>query len=225
MNTKSANQKLHEQQPLFFSIGLVVALLLVISAFEWKQEKTHVPIDLPEDGEAYILPPIPSTVHSVPPPPPPIAKRVEKVTEPETATSIKEVLAELNPNDFTEPVSFDNFDLPAPAAEKPEEIFIAAEEMPSFAGGLKAFYDYFSRNVKYPQLAKKNNVTGTVVVSFVIDRDGSLTDIKVLKGIGFGCDEEAVRLLQNAPKWNPGKQRGEPVKVSMVLPIKFSLKH
>lgn len=224
MNTKSANQKLHEKQPLFFSIGLVVALLLVISAFEWKREKAHTPIDLPESEEAYILPPIPRTVHSVPPPPPPMAKSVEKVTKPETATSIKEVLAELDPNDFTEPVSIDIIDLPTPAVEKPEEIFISAEEMPSFKGGLKAFYDYFGKSIKYPKLAKKNNITGTVVVSFVIDKDGSITDIKVLKGIGFGCDEEAIRVLENAPKWNPGKQRGVPVKVSMTLPIKFAMK-
>src|SRR5690606_28347366 len=109
----------------------------------------------------------------------------------------------------------DIVDLPAPTDEKPDEIFIGAEEMPSFRGGLKGFYDYFGKNVEYPKLAKKSNITGTVVVSFVIDKDGSITDIKVIKGIGFGCDEEAVRVLKNAPKWNPGKQRGVPVKVSM----------
>ena len=223
MKSKSAQQKLHEKQPLFFSIGLVIALLLIISAFEWKQEKIHTPIDLPAEEEAYILPPIPSTVHSAPPPP--MAKKMEKVAAPQKTVNIKEAIAEIDPNDFAEPVTIDIIDLPALPDEKPEEIFIIAEEMPSFKGGLKAFFDYFGKNVKYPKLAKKNNITGNVVVSFVIDRDGSITDIKVLKGIGFGCDEEAIRVLQNAPKWNPGKQRGEPVRVSMALPIKFSLKN
>lgn len=225
MKTKSAHQKLHEKQPLFFSIGLVIALLLVISAFEWKQEKMHTPIDLPTEEEAYILPPMPSTVHSAPPPPPPMAKKVERAAEPQKAKNIIETIAELDPNDFTEPVTIDIVDLPAPTDEKPDEIFIGAEEMPSFRGGLKGFYDYFGKNVEYPKLAKKSNITGTVVVSFVIDKDGSITDIKVIKGIGFGCDEEAVRVLKNAPKWNPGKQRGVPVKVSMTLPIKFALKN
>ena len=225
MKTKSAQQKLNEKQPLFFSIGLVIALLLVISAFEWKQEKVHKPIDLPLEDEAYLLPPIPSTVHSVPPPPQPMAKRAEKVTAPQKTTSIKEAIAEIDPKDFTEPITIDIIDLPGLPDEKPDEIFIAAEEMPSFKGGLKGFYDYFAKSVQYPKLAKKNNITGTVVVSFVIDRDGSITDIKVIKGIGFGFDEEAIRVLENAPKWNPGKQRGEPVKVSMVLPIKFALKN
>jgi len=77
--------------------------------------------------------------------------------------------------------------------------------------------------MNYPRLAIRNNVTGKVFVQFVIDKDGRITDVKSVKGIGFGCDEEAVRVLENAPKWIPGKQRGREVKVRMVLPITFSL--
>jgi protein TonB len=98
------------------------------------------------------------------------------------------------------------------------------EDMPSFPGGEEALFKYLAQNIKYPQIAKEAGITGRVFVNFVIDKEGNVTDVKVLRGIGGGCDEEAVRVVKNMPKWSPGKQRGKPVKVSYNLPIKFSLK-
>jgi protein TonB len=107
--------------------------------------------------------------------------------------------------------------------EEAEVIHLIVEEQPSFEGGIEAFYRYISKNLKYPNTAKRIAVEGKVFLSFVIDKDGSITQVEVLKGIGGGCDEEAVRVLENAPRWNPGKQRGKAVKVRMQLPIVFAL--
>jgi protein TonB len=107
--------------------------------------------------------------------------------------------------------------------EKAEEIFTIVEQQPEPIGGFTAFYTYVGENLKYPRLAQRGNIQGRVYIQFVVEKDGSLTDIKTIKGIGGGCDEEACRIIGNAPKWNPGKQRGRPVRVIMVIPILFKL--
>jgi periplasmic protein TonB len=82
---------------------------------------------------------------------------------------------------------------------------------------------FLQDNIKYPQMARESGIQGTVYVTFVVERNGSVTDVKILRGIGGGCDEEAVRVVQNMPKWEPGKQRGKPVRVQFNMPIKFTL--
>ena len=86
-----------------------------------------------------------------------------------------------------------------------------------------AFYKYISTNLRYPDQARKMGVEGKVFVQFIVDKDGSITDVQAIKGIGEGCDEEAVRVIEGSNKWIPGKQRGRPVKVKMILPITFKL--
>ncbi len=103
------------------------------------------------------------------------------------------------------------------------EIFAVAESMPSFPGGMGALMQYLAENIGYPSLAKKSGIQGRVFVNFVVEPDGSITNVKVLRGIGGGCDEEAVRVVEKMPKWSPGKQKGKPVRVSYNLPVKFTL--
>ncbi|CAG5008111.1 hypothetical protein DYBT9275_04195 [Dyadobacter sp. CECT 9275] len=105
----------------------------------------------------------------------------------------------------------------------PQKVFTVVEEQPEFPGGIKAMYDFLGRNVHYPEAAAKANVSGRVFLSFVVSETGEISDILVLKGIGFGCDEEAVRVLKSFPKWVPGKQGGLPVNVRYNLPINFEL--
>lgn len=105
-----------------------------------------------------------------------------------------------------------------------QEVLKSAEVMPEPVGGLKAFYDYIKSNLKYPEEAKAKNIQGRVHVTFVVEPDGSLTNIQVTKSLGYGCDEEAIRLIKNAPKWQPGKQNGVPVRVEVTRPITFELK-
>jgi len=102
-------------------------------------------------------------------------------------------------------------------------VFMVVEEMPDFPGGETALNRFLSDSLQYPRLAKENNISGTVYVSFVVEKDGSVIDIRVLRGIGGGCDEEAVRVIKLMPNWKPGKQRGKPVQVQYNLPVKFSL--
>jgi TonB family protein len=110
--------------------------------------------------------------------------------------------------------------------EKPkteEPVYKVVETMPSFPGGQDAMIKYIIDNMKYPEEAKKNNIQGTVFMTFVTETDGSVTNVKVLRGIGGGCDEEGVRVVSSMPKWNPGKEKGQFVRVQFNLPLKFKL--
>lgn len=106
---------------------------------------------------------------------------------------------------------------------KEAEIFTVVEENPQFPGGEAALYKYLNESIKYPEEAKELGIQGRVFVNFVVETNGSVSNVKVLRGIGGGCDEEAIRVVQSMPKWTPGKQRGIPVRVSYNLPIKFTL--
>jgi len=102
-------------------------------------------------------------------------------------------------------------------------VLTIVEKMPIFPGGPEALYKYIANTVVYPTVAKDSSITGTVIVTFIVERDGSVTNVKILKGIGGGCDEEALRVVKAMPKWSPGKQDGKPVRVQFNLPIRFSL--
>lgn len=104
-----------------------------------------------------------------------------------------------------------------------EEEFIVIESQPVPKEGMKAFYGYISENLKYPEEAKKMGIEGKVFVEFVVDKDGKLINIKSVKGIGAGCDEEAIRVLKSAPKWTPATVVDMPVKVRMIIPITYKL--
>jgi periplasmic protein TonB len=110
------------------------------------------------------------------------------------------------------------------AAPKPEEIVFHAEVMPSYLGGMEAMMRFLSRNLKYPPSPRRLNIEGTVFVSFVVNGDGSITHVNVIKGLHPDCDKEAVRVISMLPGWTGGKQNGIPVGVRMVLPIKFKLR-
>ena len=104
-----------------------------------------------------------------------------------------------------------------------QEIFIIVENQPEFPGGEQALYKFIRDNVKYPSLARETGIEGTVYIQFVVEPDGRVSNVKVVRSVGGGCDEEAVRVVKAMPKWKPGSQRGKNVRVSFTLPIKFSL--
>lgn len=102
-------------------------------------------------------------------------------------------------------------------------IFTISEENPSFPNGQTALFKYLADNLKYPADAKANAIQGTVYVGFVIEVGGCLTTVQIKRGLGHGCDEEAIRLVQSMPKWISGKEQGKPVRVAYTLPVKFKL--
>lgn len=105
--------------------------------------------------------------------------------------------------------------------EQDDAVYSIVSEQPSFPGGKQEMMKFISDNRKYPAEAKAKDIHGKVIVAFVVERDGSLSDVKIRRGIGYGCDEEAIRLIKSMPKWTPGKQNGKAVRVSMMLPVSF----
>ena len=133
-----------------------------------------------------------------------------------------------NETEITEPqklVVIDEASPVDPEEDAPieEKTFLVVDEMPEFIGGEKAMYNYIAKNISYPVKAKEAGVTGRVFVSFIIEKDGSISKVEVMRGIGSGCDKEAVKVISSMPKWKPGKQRGKEVRVQYRMPINFLL--
>lgn len=104
-----------------------------------------------------------------------------------------------------------------------ERLFDVVEEMPMFPGGNAALMDFLANNIKYPQVAEENGIQGRVVLTFTVEPDGSLTEVKVVRGVDIALDKEAIRVVKSMPKWIPGKVGGQPVAVKYTLPITFHL--
>ena len=104
-----------------------------------------------------------------------------------------------------------------------DKVLEKAEVMPEFPGGEQAMMKFVADNVQYPQEARDKEISGRVLVSFIVEKDGSIAEVKVVKGIGGGCDEEAVRVVKAMPKWKPGMDKGKPVRVHYMLPLIFKL--
>lgn len=113
---------------------------------------------------------------------------------------------------------------PPPPEPEPEPIFVFVEEKASPREGYKNFYRYISRNLRYPTMAYEQRVQGIVVVEFVVEKDGSLTNMTTVKGPGSGCGREAIRVLRRAPKWRPARQRGRPIRSKCRIPVRFKLR-
>ena len=167
-------------------------------------------------------PPVQQTIKFTPP----VVVKDEEVPQDEPPPT-QEELKDVNAGITTQEGDPNAIDLPVEepgTGDAPPEIFTIVEEMPSFPGGESALVKYLSDNIKYPARARENNITGTVFVTFKVGKDGKATDAQILRGIGGGCDEEALRGIKSMPSWRAGRQRGEPVNVQYKLPIKFSLR-
>ena len=218
---KSPEADLEKKKGLFLQIGLVVALAITFVAFEWKSyDEQNYSLgqlkveDIPEE----IIPITKQEEKPPPPPPPPVQQIVVVKDDVKIENEVEVAETEITQETVIEvqPVKEEVIDEP--------EIFLIVEEMPSFPGGEEKLVKYLGDNIKYPSIARENGITGTVFVTFVIGNDGQVKDVKVLRGIGGGCDEEAKRVVMAMPKWKAGKQRGKPVSVQYNLPIRFTLK-
>lgn len=219
---KTPKADLENKRRIFLQIGIAVALLGVLVAFEWKQyERTEfdlgtLEMEIIEEEE------IPITRQEQPPPPPPPEPSTELIIVDDDVEIDEEFIIDIEATVFTQVQEF------APIIVEEEEveedvIFTVVEDQPSFPGGEEARIRYLNENLRYPQMAREAGIQGTVFITFVVERDGSVTDVRVLRGIGGGCDEEAVRVVRNMPRWTPGRQRGQPVRVQFNMPIRFVL--
>ena len=116
-----------------------------------------------------------------------------------------------------------SFQVNAQETSEDDRIFTIVEQAPTPVGGMAAFYRYVGKNIKYPRQAKRMGIQGRVFIEFVVTKTGAISNATVMRGIGGGCDEEALRIIQSSPKWTPGMQRGKPVNVKMVIPVLFKL--
>ena len=217
---KNPKIALSKKTGLFLSIGFNVSLLLVIIAFEWKSYDRANLLKLGQVNDYFVeITEAPITHH--PPPPPPIMKQTVIIEVPDEEEIKEEIAVELD-IEITEETAIEALLFEEPVEEEEvEEIFTLVEEYPSFEGGGLEFIKYIQKNLVYPEKARRMGLEGRVFVQFIVEKDGSLTNVKVLRGIGGDCNDEAIRVMQKSPKWLSGKQRGRSVRVQMVVPIIF----
>ena len=223
MEAKKTDQAdLNKRKGLFYNIGLLLSMVIVVTAFEYRQGGDGEMVNLGQVSDDFEdLLEIPPTEQ--PPPPPPKIQQPEIIEVPDEEEIEEEIEVDLDVEITEETVIEEIVIEEAPEEEVAEEIFTIVEEPAAPVGGMQAFYKFVKKNLKYPSQARRMGIEGKVYVQFVVDKDGSITDVKSVKGIGAGCDEEAVRVITRSPRWNPPKQRGKPVKQRIILPITFQL--
>ncbi len=218
---KSDKANLRKKTGLFFNIGLFTTMLIVVFAFNYKDYDEEFVDFAATDSDFEELLEIPPTEQ--PPPPPPKIQQPEIIEVPDEEEIEEEIEVDLDVEITEETVIEEIIVDEAPEEETADEVFLVVEDPALPPGGYPAFYEYISKNLKYPAQARRMGIEGKVFVQFVVDKDGSLTEVQAVKGIGAGCDEEAVRVIKGAPKWSPPKQRGKPVKQRIIVPIVFQL--
>ena len=220
---KSEKASLEKDKIVFVLMGLVFVLSLCYVALEWterevtKYDVTDTEFLFEEEVEIQQ-----TSQETPPPPPPPAVQEVEvlNVVEDNVETESIEVNTEETETEvvIAAPVE-------APVEEEEEEVvFVVVESMPEFPGGQQALFKYLSENVKYPVIAQENGIQGRVICQFVVNKDGSIVDVEVVRSGGdASLDKEAIRVIKSMPKWKPGKQRGKPVRVKYTVPVNFKL--
>lgn len=234
---KSAKASLEGDKLIYVLMGFVFVLSLCFVALEWTQSEVkkfeQADQDFPIEEEMDIQQ---TTQDMTPPPPPPPAPEVPQevevlnVVEDDVETQSIEFSAEDN-NSTVETVEVkeevkEEVKVEEDKREEADEnvVFKIVETMPSFPGGDAALMKYIGDNVRYPAIAQENGIQGRTICQFTVERDGSITDIQVLRSSGdASLDKEAKRVMQSMPRWSPGKQRGKPVRVSYTIPINFRL--
>lgn len=202
--------------------GLVLSLFVVYSVINWKfydVQASELGELIVDEEEEEIIPITEQNTPPPPPPPPPAAPEIIEIVEDDI--EVEDI--EIEDTEADAETVVEVFEEEEEVEE--EEVFTIVESMPQFpGGGQAALFKYLGKNIKYPQIAKENGIQGTVFVNFVVGKDGSIRDVKILRGVNKMLDKEAVRVVESFPKWIPGKQRGKPVSVTYNLPIKFTLK-
>ena len=221
---KSPKANLENKKLMFTQIGMIIALLVAWLAFEHKSyDKREIDPSLLRQTEVVEEEMVEITKQEEQKPQPvemPKQTTQLEIVQDDVEVEDIEINAEMDQNEVIEeyvPVEVEEEEV------QEQEIFQIVEEMPAYPGGDQRLMEYVAKNIKYPQIARETGIQGRVFVGFVVEPDGSVSNVKVLRGIGGGCDEEAMRVVKSMPKWKPGKQRGKAVRVSYMLPVNFKL--
>ena len=221
---KSPKANLENKKLMFIQIGMIISLLIAWMAFEHKSyDKREIDPSLLNrevvvDEEMVEI----TKQEEQKPQPVEVPKQTTQleIVQDDVEVEDIEINAEVDQQEVIEeyvPVEVEEEEVVE------QEIFQIVEEMPAYPGGDQKLMEYVAKNIKYPQIARETGIQGRVFVGFVVEPDGSVSNVKVLRGIGGGCDEEAMRVVKSMPKWKPGKQRGKAVRVSYMLPVNFKL--
>ncbi|MBQ5496346.1 MAG: TonB family protein [Prevotella sp.] len=221
---KSPKANLENKKLMFIQIGMIISLLIAWLAFEHKSydkltiDESLLNREVAIDEEMVEI----TKQEEQKPQPVEVPKQTTQleIVQDDVETEDININAEVEQNEVIE-----EYVAPEVVEEEvvEQEIFQIVEEMPSFPGGEAKLMEFVAKNIKYPQIARETGIQGRVFVGFVVEPDGSISNVKLLRGIGGGCDEEAMRVIKSLPKWKPGKQRGKAVRVSYQIPVFFKL--
>ena len=225
---KTPKADLENKKSTWLLVGYVIVLAFMFIAFEWterdvKIDTSQAVTDLVFEEEVEI--PITEQPEQLPPPPQEAPSIAETLTIVDDDTEVEET--EIASTEETGEAMEIKYVAPTVEEEEdPEEqtIFEVVEQMPEFPnGGMAGLMQFLSKNIKYPTIAQENGTQGRVTVQFVVNKDGSIVDAKVLRGVDPYLDKEALRVVNSMPKWKPGMQRGKPVRVKYTVPVMFRL--
>lgn len=213
---------IRKKTDIYFMVGLAFALGITYAAFSYstsdEMDNTLLVVETVEEVEEMTD----ITRQEQPPPPPPPPPQTIEVVEDDADVEEADIEdTEIDQETVIEPIVQEQVEVVEQTKEP--EVFVIVEDPPSFPGGEAAMMKYIADNLEYPPMARENNIQGRVVVQFVVDENGKITKAKIVKGIGWGCDEAALKVVNSMPRWKPGKQRNKPVRVQFVLPIRFVL--
>jgi len=222
---KKPEVNLEKKRGLFLVSGYVVALAIVLAAFEWKTyEKSTASLGQLqiEDVEQEEIPITEQEVKPPPPPPPPAPPEIKIVEDDTEIENEPEIMSQ----DVTQQTEVKVIETPVeePEQEAAPEIFQIVEDPPQYPGGNDALYDFIYKQVKYPEIARENGLEDNVIVRFVVDEKGDVSQVTIARGKYDVLNDEALRVVKLLHGFKPGKQRGKPVKVWFTLPLRFQLK-
>ena len=224
---KSPNADLEKGKLTSLLMGVIVGLAILFVGFEWSNRDIKVVTD---EGVADIIAEeeveITRQENTPPPPPPPPAPAAAEVLNVVDDNVQLDDVDILSSEDDQAAAQAQTYTPPAVVEEEEEssqQIFTVVETMPEFPGGQGALLQYLAKSIKYPVIAQENGIQGRVTCTFVVNKDGSIVDAEVIRGVDPSLDKEALRVINSMPKWSPGKQRGKPVRVKYTVPVTFRL--
>ena len=223
---KSPKADLEGKKTTNLLIGAILTLAILFIGFEWSERDKKVTTDTGIAEVEFEEEIIPITEQEQPQqaPPPPEAPKAEEVIEiMDNDSKVEE--STIQASDDTQAaveVKYTPVEVEEEEVDE-QQIFTIVEEQPEFPGGMAECYKWISKNLNYPTISAENGVQGRVTVNFVVNADGSIVDVKVIRGVDPYLDKEAIRVVSKMPKWKPGKQRGKAVRCSFNLPVRFKL--